>query len=236
MADPKPAHVFEAETAKYNAEAQQALANARLLTAQALEKEAEAECAAYEATRARHIDRAWHLSDEHHHVFRFSEAVSDKSVSACMSTLARWHRDDPNCDIELIFYSPGGSVIAGMALFDEIKRLSLRGGGTHKVTTGVAGYAASMAGILLQAGDVRWMGAESFLLVHEISGGTGGKIGDLSDTVDFYKSICERVVGIFVERSGGKCTKAKFVKSWQRTDWWLLSDEALRLGFVDEVR
>jgi ATP-dependent protease ClpP protease subunit len=236
MADPKPAHVFEAETAKYNAEAQQALANARLLTAQALEKEAEAECAAYEAKRARHVDRAWDLSDEHHHVYRFSEAVSEKSVAACMATLARWHRDDPEGKFEIIFNSPGGSVIAGMALFDEIKRLSLRGGGSHEITTGVAGYAASMAGILLQAGDIRWMGAESYLLIHEISAGTGGKIGDLTDAVEFYKAICARVVGIFVERADGKCSKAKFEKSWTRTDWWLLSDEALRLGFVDAVR
>jgi ATP-dependent protease ClpP protease subunit len=236
MADPKPAHVFEAETAKYNAEAQQALANARLLTAQALEKEAEAECATYEATRARHVDRAWHLSDEMHRVYRFSEQVSDKSVFACMATLARWHRDDPNCEIEVVFYSPGGSVIAGMALFDELKRLSLRGGGTHKVTTGAAGWAASMAGILLQAGDVRWMGAETWLMVHEVSASTGGKIGEMKDDTIWFEAMCERVARIFVERSGGKITHAKFVKGWTRTDWFVASDEALRLGFVDEVR
>ncbi len=41
---------------------------------------------------------------------------------------------------------------------------------------------------------------------------------------------------IFVNRSGGKCSKQTFTKSWTRTDWWLDSDACIKLGFVDEVR
>jgi ATP-dependent protease ClpP protease subunit len=87
----------------------------------------------------------------------------------------------------------------------------------------------------LQTGDTRWIGAQSYLMIHEISAGTGGKIGDMKDDVDFYDRICDRVVDIFVSRSG-KITKAAFKKKWQRTDWRLLADESLKLGFVDEIR
>jgi ATP-dependent Clp endopeptidase proteolytic subunit ClpP len=239
MADTKPPMSPALEAAnikKAEAEAEHALAQARLATAQALEAEAEAEITAHRLAKAREEERGRVQSDEHHRVYQFSTDVSSASAAACMSTLRRWHRLDPTCDIEIVFNSPGGSVIAGMGLFDQIKRLSLRGGGSHRVTTGICGYAASMAGILLQAGDHRWMGAESYLMIHEISAGTGGKIGEIKDDVKFYEAICARVVGIFVDRSGGKITKARFQKAWQRTDWWLLSDEALKLGFVDEVR
>lgn len=227
---------IDATVAKTLAEAEAAHADARLKTAQASEAELDLELARIKARKVHEDEAARVQSDEHHHVYQFVGPVSDASAAAAMATLNRWHRLDPTCDIEILFYSPGGSVIAGMALFDRINQLSLRGGGTHRITTGITGWAASMAGILLQAGDHRWMGKESYLMIHEISAGTGGKIGEIKDDVKFYEAICARVVNIFVDRSGGKITKPRFIKSWQRQDWWLLSDEALKFGFVDEVR
>jgi ATP-dependent Clp endopeptidase proteolytic subunit ClpP len=162
--------------------------------------------------------------------------VSASTVTACVRQLMLWDRLDPTCDIDIIFNSPGGSVIHGMALFDQIVSLSKRGGGKHKVTIGTMGLAASMAGILLQAGDHRWMGKQSYLMIHEISAGTGGKIGEMADDIKFYEAVCARVVDIFVERSGKKISRKDFVKNWERIDWWILSDEAKQLGFVDEVR
>ena len=85
-------------------------------------------------------------------------------------------------------------------------------------------------------GDVRVMGRESYLMIHEISAGAGGKIGEINDAVKFYERVCERVVDIFVSRSGGKCSRAQFKKNWNRADWWIDSAEALRWGFVDAVR
>jgi ATP-dependent Clp endopeptidase proteolytic subunit ClpP len=170
--------------------------------------------------------------DEEHRVYQFRGTVDRDSVSRCITALSRWHRIDPECAIEIVFNSPGGSVIDGMALFDYLIQL----GKTHTVTTVCRGMAASMAGILLQAGTHRVIGAESYLMIHELSAITGGKVGEIEDSVKFYKTICDRVVDIFVKRSGGKCSKALFVKSWSRQDWWLTSAEALRLGFVDEIR
>ena len=232
-----------AEIAKLHAEARAAEANAAKaaaeqakLAAEAREAEAQARAAEIELTKAEEKERARLCSDYHRRVYQFDGPVDAASVNRCMAQLREWDRLEPECKIEVIFNSPGGHVIHGMALFDLITRLSLRGGGRHHVTTGAQGYAASMGGILLQAGDTRWIGRQSYLMIHEISAGTGGKIGEMKDDVKFYDAICARVVEIFVDRAGGKISKRKFIDSWTRADWWLLSDEALKLGFVDEVR
>jgi ATP-dependent protease ClpP protease subunit len=233
---PAPQPPSAQELAKLEAEAVKLLAEARKVTAEAVTAEAEAEVAAIELAAAREKEAARCVSDDHCRVYRFNESVGQASADKCIATLARWHRLDPTCDIEIVFNSPGGSVIAGMALFDAIHRLSLRAKGGHKVTVGVAGYAALMAGILVQAADVRWIGRESYFMIHEVSAGTGGKIGEMKDDVKFYDAICDRVVKIFVARAGGKITKPTFERRWRRQDWWLLSDEALKLGFVDDLR
>lgn len=173
--------------------------------------------------------------DDHHRVYRFAGAVNAASAAACIAKLNLWHRLDPECDIEIVFNSPGGSVIDGMALYDQIRAFSRREGGSHHITIGSRGYAASMAGILLQSGDTRWLGRNSYLMIHEISAGASGKIGELEDSVEFFKRICEQVVEIFVGRSGGKISKANFKKKWERQDWWLTASDALNYGFIDHV-
>jgi ATP-dependent Clp endopeptidase proteolytic subunit ClpP len=235
MTKPDPAKTA-AEIVKLEAETRAANTLAALQAAQAREAEAKAVIAELAVTKAHEDEIARLNSDAHHRLYQFTGGVEASTVDRCMAQLRQWDRLDPACPIEIIFNSPGGAVIAGMALFDLIVRLSLRGGGRHHVTVGAQGYAASMAGILLQAGDHRWIGQQSYLMIHEISAGTGGKIGEMKDDVKFYDAICARVVDIFVERAGGKITKRKFIDSWTRSDWWLLSDEALSYGFVDEIR
>jgi ATP-dependent Clp endopeptidase proteolytic subunit ClpP len=225
----------EPEIRKIVAEAEHFAALARKSNAEAEAAELEAKVKAFEHKKACEVEDCRLKSDDHCRVYQFNGAVDSSSVDKCMAKLRLWDRLDPYCPIEVIFNSPGGAVIAGMALFDQLVRMSKRGGGTHDLTVGAQGYAASMGAILLQTGDTRWIGAQSYLMIHEISAGTGGKIGDMKDDVDFYDRICDRVVDIFVSRSG-KITKAAFKKKWQRTDWWLLADESLKLGFVDEIR
>lgn len=227
---------LSAEIKKLEAEAIAAFALARRDGALAREAEAKAAKLELELVALHEKETTRRASDSHNHVYQFDGKIDSGSVMRCMSQMREWDRLDSECDIELLFNSPGGSVIDGMALFDLLVRLSKRGGGKHCITIGTQGYAASMAGILLQAADVRWIGAQSYLMIHEVSAGTGGKIGEMKDDVKFYDAICARVVDIFVKRSEGKITRAKFKTSWERTDWWMLSDEALKLGFVDEIR
>lgn len=226
-----------AEEEKLHAEAEAARASARKANAEADTAEhvaVEAQIKREKAQRSYDEDKA---DDSHHHLYRFNTPVSDSSATTCTKQLTAWHRLDPGCGITLVFNSPGGSVIAGMALFDFLRGLSEEG---HHITTVTQGYAASMAGILLQAGDTRVMGRESYVLIHEVSAGAVGKVGELDDELKFIRKICTRVVQIFVERSRA-CNPAKplterfFKSSWERQDWWLDSEECLRYGIVDEV-
>lgn len=232
-----PAEI-DANVAKALAEAEQALAAAEASRATARKESASADYEELQLVKARFdVDREEEkrrdelAAHKYHHVYLFKGGVDDSSVTKCMEQLTTWHRNEPTCDFEIIFNSPGGGVVAGMALWDHIQYLRAAG---HKITTSTVGMAASMAGILLQAGDVRIMGKESWLLIHEGSFGATGSVGEVEDTVEWVKKIGDRIADIFASRS--KMSKAAIKRKWHRKDWWISSDEALKLGFVDEVR
>lgn len=175
------------------------------------------------------------LGDYYHHCYYFNSDVTQKSVDTCLRTLEAWHRQDPACDIELRITSYGGSVIHGMSLVDQLSQFSLRGGGTHKITIRVRGAAASMAAIILQTADVRLMGNEAYLLVHEPSGVAEGTHGDLKDMIAWFDVMSERIARLFVDRAGGKISMEDFQNLWQRRDVWLDSTKSLNYGFVDGI-
>ena len=242
-----------AEGEKFRAEAEKARAETiagnrktevELATLEAMRKMTEDEAYVRNVNRLQ-VERQYLLEmskDIYHHVYRFNDTVNSGSVERCMNTLLVWSRNEPNCDVEIIFSSPGGSVIDGLVLFDFIGEMRQHG---HKVTTSTYGMAASMAGILLQAGDHRIMHREAWLLIHEISFGTGGTMGAVEDTVEWLKRIQDRVLNIFAERckiakangtASKPLTKAQLEKGWRRKDWWIDSDNALIYGLADEVR
>jgi len=214
------------------AEARLALmrANAKKAEAEARKTMAEAEREEISLAKDRRQEEEALATDKYHYVYAFTETVSSSAVERCIGQLNLWIRTDPKCSIEIIFHSPGGEVIAGMALFDFIQRV--RAGG-HHVTTMALGMAASMAGILLQAGDKRVMGREAWVLIHEASFGTVGKIGEVEDMVEWVKKVQKRILDIFAARS--KLTAKQIARRWKRKDWWLSSEDCLELGFVDEV-
>jgi ATP-dependent Clp endopeptidase proteolytic subunit ClpP len=239
MADePRPPELIEAERLKMEAERIRLLAEAEKFAADTRKANAEAETAEavaaitkIEAERENHRREEELASNKHHLFYAFSSEVSANSVSTCIAQLTIWMRTRPGEPIEIQFLSPGGSVIHGMALWDFIQTVRAAG---HHVTTSAIGYAASMASILLQAGDKRVMGKESYLLIHEISLGAGGKIGDIEDTMDWAKTIMDRVANIFASRS--KMTKRQILSAMKRKDFWVDSEQALKLGLVDEIR
>ncbi len=169
--------------------------------------------------------------DSKNYLYRFNTKVSAESVRECMETLTEWHRLDSECAIEVIFSSPGGSIIDGFELFDFLQDLRYKG---HHLTTGTLGYAASMAGILLQAGDVRWVGQQAWVMIHRAAFGAWGKTYEIEDEVKFINRIEERILDIFTSRSS--LTKTKIKRNWDRKDWWISADEALEMNLVDEIR
>tara|TARA_R100000908_G_scaffold13571_1_gene4914 strand:- start:1391 stop:2200 length:810 start_codon:yes stop_codon:yes gene_type:complete len=176
------------------------------------------------------IDLA-NAKDDMNHLYRFNSKVSSDSVKKCMEKLTEWHRLDPECAIEIIFSSPGGSIISGFELFDFLQDLRYQG---HHITTGTLGYAASMAGVLLQAGDVRWVGQQAWVMIHRAAFGASGKTFEIEDEVRFTQRLEGRILDIFTSRS--KLSKAKIKRNWDRKDWWISADEAIEMGLVDEIR
>jgi len=170
-------------------------------------------------------------ADDENFLYRFGSEVSGGSVSSCIKKLTEWHRVSPKSNIEIIFSSPGGSIIDGFELFDHIQHLRNEG---HHVTTGTLGYAASMAGILLQAGDTRWVGQQAWIMIHRAAFGAYGKTFEIEDEVKFIKRIEERILDIFTSRS--ELTRNKIKRNWERKDWWISAEEAVDLKLVDEVR
>jgi ATP-dependent Clp endopeptidase proteolytic subunit ClpP len=220
-----------AKVKQIEAEARKAVAEARLAEEKARSYAAQAEADEIAAGRVREEEAKRTAKDEHHLIYRFSGPVSSQSVQTAMAQLTEWHRRFPGEDIEVIFNSPGGSVIDGFELFDFLVDLGQNG---HKVITGCTGMAASMGGILVQAGTHRWMSRESWYMIHQAAFGAMGKTFEIEDTVEWIKRIQARILEIFAGRSN--LTVRTLKRKWERKDWWIDSDEALKLGLVDEVR
>ena len=229
------AELAKAEAKKAKAEAEAAHAKAEAESekwrAQARKLVAEASITEIALLREQRRETEELAQNKYHHVYAFTDGIGSTSVSNCINQLTLWMRNDPGCPIDIIFKSPGGSVIDGMALFDFIQELRAK---NHYVTTMALGWAASMAGILLQAGDKRVIGREAYVLIHEISSLAIGKIGEMEDELKFLKKIQGRILDIFSSRS--HVSRAYFARGWKRKDWWLDSEECLKIGFVDEVR
>ena len=215
---------MEADAAKSKAEAWQAQVGAELLeNDMLLAKLAMAEVQENEEKRL--------ASDHHHRTYRFTSTVGDGSVKTAIEKLTTWHRIDPECEITFVINSAGGDIIAGFHLFDTLKWLGDEG---HDITTVGLGMAASMGGVILQAGKTRVMGPRASLLIHEASFVAGGSMGDIEDTVEFVKSLQNRILQIFADRS--TLSKAQIKNRWKRKNWWLTAQQALEFGLVDEVR
>lgn len=181
----------------------------------------------------RRLHKEEDAKDYWNHRFIFSSTVSEKSATELIHSLTKWSRTSPKCDIEIVINSPGGDIISGFAIVDFLTSLREQG---HTIRTHAIGMAASMAGVLLQAGTVRSMGSNAILLIHQGSLGAVGNFGEVEDRVKLMELFHERIVDLFVSRSGGKLTKAYIKKNWSRRDWWISAPEALKLGLVDEVR
>ncbi len=166
------------------------------------------------------------------HDFYLHEPITDRSSERMIQTTTAWAKDDPGCAMRLYINSPGGSVLSCFAMFDHLRTLAASG---HAITTIGRGMIASAAGILFQAGDERRIGRESWFLIHEVSTIAVGKLPDLEDEVAFAKAMTQRILDIFVDRSGGKVTKAYLEEHSARRDWWISSDEVLRLGLADTL-
>ena len=175
------------------------------------------------------------LKNHRHNVYVFDKSVSDSTVKDAIKEITSWTRAGEDLDIELQINSPGGDIFAGFAFVDflaEVRR-------NHNVTTVAYGMAASMGGVLLQAGTKRIMGKNAMLLLHEGSLGAIGDYDSVKDRVKLMELLHDNILRIFASRARpiNKKTTERWIKArWSRKDWWLTANDCLELGFCDEVR
>jgi ATP-dependent Clp endopeptidase proteolytic subunit ClpP len=192
-----------------------------------LQVDTERAVAELDAYRRREADTA---AEEGRRTYTFYARVEEESVRACMATLTSWSSKAPGAPLTIIFNSPGGAVHDGLALFDFLRHLRFTG---HHLTTIALGRAASMGAVLLQAGDRRVIGSNAFVMLHEVSNGASGKVSEIDDSVELSKRLQKRLLTILADRS--TLTVQQIQRKWTRRDWWLDADEAVGLGFADEM-
>lgn len=215
---------MDAEAAKFDQERLRAAAETKLAEAAAAQ-------AAITLARDEYRRNVELATDEHCLFFNFTGDIDMESVGECIQTLTVWDRLYPERAMEIQFNSGGGSLVAGFALWDHIQLVKSR---DHHVTTSAIGLAASMAGVLLQAGSERVLGREAWMLIHQGSMGAVGKVADIEDTIAWSNRMRERILNILASRSHMEVEEIR--AKWERRDWWIDSDEALELGFVDRIR
>jgi len=213
---PKVYTLDEAKTRSALAEAKAYEAEARYhnLQADRLERSFEDEVVALDAQR----------------IYDFTGEVSTNTVRHAINELTEWRARDPESPITVRFFTPGGDVLAGLALYDYLRELQRDG---IKVTTVAIGMAASMGAILLQAGSTRLVTPNSYIMVHEVSTIALGKLSELKDEQKFTQRIQDRLLEILAERS--TLTTRQIRTKWTRKDWWLDAKDAVDVGFADGI-
>lgn len=150
-----------------------------------------------------------------------------------LDALEHWELRDPGEDVFVTINSPGGSVTDGLAIYDTLRRMRRKG---SKVTTRGQGIVASMAGVLLQAGDERIMDARAKMLIHEGSTSFGNERltpGEVEDFQAFHAMVKSDILDILAERSS--LSRDEIAHRWSRRDWYLTAQEVVKFGFADRI-
>ena len=199
--------------------------------------QAEAEVARWQAKREELAYQEELLAHEWHFdgTYSFHDQVTQESADKLLQIMSVWHQHDPQRPWTIHLNSVGGSIHAGNSIIDELIAHSLRGGGTHEITIKTRGLAASMGGMILQAGDHRAIGRNSMLMIHRGGAdGVSGTADDIADVAEWFRRDTDWMISYFLDRTTA-ITREEFVAKIDRRDWWLNSTEALAIGFVDRI-
>ncbi|MDR2896627.1 MAG: ATP-dependent Clp protease proteolytic subunit [Propionibacteriaceae bacterium] len=160
-------------------------------------------------------------------VFLGSE-VRDENANAICAQMLLLNAEDPDKDIYLYINSPGGSVDAGMAIFDTMQWIS------NDVATVSIGLAASMAQFLLTSGHPgkRYALPHSRIMMHQVSGGLGGTASDIKIQAEQSILLKKTLNQLNAEHTGQPLER---VIADADRDHWYTADEALEYGFIDHV-
>ena len=156
------------------------------------------------------------------------DEITDATASVVVAELLFLESEDPDKDIHIYINSPGGSVTAGMAIFDTMNYIK------PDVSTICVGMAASMGAFLLAAGakGKRYALPNSEIMIHQPLGGAKGQASDIKIQADLILKTRDRLNRILSERTGKPLEQIE--KDTDR-DNFMTADEAKEYGLVDEV-
>jgi ATP-dependent Clp protease protease subunit len=154
--------------------------------------------------------------------------VNDDVANVIVAQLLFLESEDPDKDISLYINSPGGAVTAGLAIYDTMRYVRC------KVATICVGQAASMAAILLAAGEKgkRFTLPHSRILIHQPLGGVQGQASEIEIQAREILKLRERLNQILSLHTGQLIEK---VENDTDRDYFMGADEAKNYGLVDEV-
>ncbi|HEY8961085.1 MAG TPA: ATP-dependent Clp protease proteolytic subunit [Luteolibacter sp.] len=154
--------------------------------------------------------------------------IDDFVANSVIAQMLFLQMQDPKKDIHIYINSPGGSVTAGLAMYDTMQFL------TCDVNTYCIGIAASMGSVLLTAGTKgkRYCLPNSHVMIHQVSGGAQGTASDVERTIGFMFNLKKRLNGILAKHTG------KSIEQIERDsdrDNYMSAEESVAYGLVDKV-
>lgn len=161
-------------------------------------------------------------------IIMLSEEVNDTTASLVVAQLLYLEGQDPDKDISLYINSPGGSITAGMAIFDTMQYVK------PDVSTICVGMAASMGAFLLSAGakGKRFALPNSEIMIHQPLGGAQGQATDIMIHAERIMKIKEHLNQILSERTG---QPIEVIRRDTERDNFMTADEAAAYGLIDKV-
>lgn len=156
------------------------------------------------------------------------EPVDDRVANIIQAQLLFLQSADPKKDIQMYINSPGGSVYAGLGIYDTMRLVK------PDVSTTCTGVALSMAAVLLCAGAAGKRSAltHSRIMLHQPSSGVQGPAADIEITAREVMKLKKELYGIIAKHSGQDYETVDRVSD---RDYWMVAEEAKTFGIIDEV-
>lgn len=154
--------------------------------------------------------------------------VNDYTANVIQAQLLYLDSSDPGKDVSIYINSPGGSVYAGLGIYDTMQYIS------SDVATICTGIAASMAAVLLVSGEKgkRFALRHSRVMIHQPMGGAQGQASDIEITAREIRKLKDELYNIISDHSGQPFEK---VERDSDRDYWMTAEEARDYGMIDQV-
>ena len=154
--------------------------------------------------------------------------INDDVANIIQAQLLFLESTDPSKDIQIYLNSPGGSVYAGLGIYDTMQYIS------SNVATICTGMAASMAAVLLTAGEKgkRTALPHSRVMIHQPMGGAEGQASDIEITTREILKLRDELYEIVARHSGNQIER---IRKDSDRDYWMTAQEALEYGMIDEI-